>query len=830
MTRSRAEPARRTRQLGVGTATHLSGTREPVGGWTLARSAPGDDLPDEGWLPAVVPGGVADALRAAGAEIPDLDAFDWWFRSRLDVEPPAAGERLQLVLEGLTPPAQVLLDGEIVAEIDSMHLPVFVPLTGPVEVAVRCAALGPVLATPRRPRARWRTRVADGGLRFVRTSLLGRAPGFAPGPPLVGPWRPVVLQRDVGLAIDDLRLTPTLDGTTGRLGAVVRFTSLDGTPATTVRLHAADLSAALQQDESGCWTGTLTIPDVARWWPHTHGQPVLHDVRLTVEGHVLDAGRVGFRSLVNAATDVEVDGLDLQVNGVRVFARGVVWTRPAGSASPVDLRALLTTLRDAGANLLRVPGTGPYETAEFADLCDELGILLWQDVALANFDYPAADPGFVASLTAEVEHVLAGLSWRPCFAVLCGGSEVEQQAAMTGLPADKIRSPLTAELLPKLLADSGADAVWVPSSPCGGDLPFRVGTGIAHWFGVGGYRRPLSDVRLAGVRFASECLALANLPAPGLLDEPALLAGAGVPRDVGAHWDFADVRDHYLTELYGVDADELRATDPQRYLQLSREVPGQLMAHVYGEWRRAASPCRGGLVLWACDQQAGAGWGMLDSAGRVKPALAPLARAWSPVAVWLTDEGLDGVDVHVANDRGTPLAAVLDVSLYRDGVRVEQVLREVDVCRHETTRFGIEELLGRFTDVSYAYNFGPPAVDLVVASLQRRSGAADQPGVLLSQAFSYPAGRPSVTSKADELGVRVTVEPTSDGLAVLIGAQAHLHAVRLVAPGWTASDDGFDVAPGHQHRVLLRGGRAHAMVGAMSVRAVNLDGAVEVTA
>ena len=148
----------------------------------------------------------------------------------------------------------------------------------------------------------------------------------------------------------------------------------------------------------------LTVPGVERWWPHTHGEPVLHDVVLRLIGAAgeveVDAGRVGFRQLAAGAgfsQEVEVDGLDLHVNGVRVFARGAVWTPDDSIGLAPDrerLRAALERARDAGMNMLRIPGTSAYESADFHDLCDELGMLVWQDFMFANLDYPIADEGF----------------------------------------------------------------------------------------------------------------------------------------------------------------------------------------------------------------------------------------------------------------------------------------------------------------------------------------------------------------------------------------------------------------------------------------------------
>ena len=90
------------------------------------------------------------------------------------------------------------------------------------------------------------------------------------------------------------------------------------------------------------------------------------------------------------------------------------------------------------------------------------------------------------------------------------------------------------------------------------------------------------------------------------------------------------------------------------------------MAEVFGEWRRAGSPCGGGLVLWLRDLVAGAGWGVVDHRGAPKVAYHHLRRALAPAAVWTTDEGLGGVVAHVANDGPEPLDARLRVALYRD--------------------------------------------------------------------------------------------------------------------------------------------------------------------
>ena len=196
-------------------------------------------------------------------------------------------------------------------------------------------------------------------------------------------------------------------------------------------------------------------------------------------------------------------------------------------------------------------------------------------------------------------------------------------------------------------------------------------------------------------------------------------------RDVGASWDFADVRDHYLRLLHGVDRSD------EEYWERSRFVTGEVMAEVFGEWRRAASVTSGGIILWSRDLAPGSGWGVLDHRGEPKVALHHLRRALAPVAVWTTDEGLNGVSVHVANDHPRPLRARLRVALYRDGeLRVEEAEVAVDVPAHTVIEHSVEAILGRFVDVGYAYRFGEPQQHLVVASLEQE-GELARPGVSL---------------------------------------------------------------------------------------------------
>jgi len=749
--------------------------------WSAAACPPDACLDPAGldgldWIKARVPG---TAAAATGDPERDYDSEDWWFRTEL----PRGGI---LRLDGIATVAEVWLGGKKLLTSESMWARHAVPVEGG-ELAIRCRALAPLLAERRTPRARWRTRlVKDGNLRWFRTSVFGRAPGFAPGPAPVGPWRPVTLGESPPVPF---ALRPRLEGDAGVLAVRAPAGS---------EVELAGRVLALPEG-----AGELRVPGIAPWWPHTHGKPALHDVVLRAGGQELARRRVGFRTLESAG-EIERDGLDLHVNGVPIWARGAVWTPvdPVGLApSRAALRGTLERARDAGMNLLRIPGTCVYESPDFWDLCDELGLLAWQDFAFANLDYPIGDPGFRALVEQEADDVLADVGGRPSLAILCGNSEVEQQVAMLGLPSELGRGELFGELLPARAAAAGVHVPYVPSAPCGGAVPFRPDVGVANWFGVGGYRRPLCDTRAAGVRFASECLALANVP-----DDDGL-ARVGVPRDVGAGWDFADVRDFYLDALHGPGHGE--------DLDRAREVSGEVMAAVFGEWRRAASPCRGGLILWLRDVVPGAGWGVLDAGGEPKVAWAHLRRALAPVAVWLVDEGLGGARIHVANDGPAPLQARLRLALYADGERlVGEAEEALVVPARGTAERDAEGLLGRWVDISWAYRFGPPQADVVVASLEPEGDIAP------AQAFLFPAGRPGRREGAGELGLEVDSTPG----AVTLRSRRLTWGVRLRVPGWDPDDDAFSLEPGRERTVALRPREPGAPWSGGRLTALNLDG------
>jgi len=798
------------------------------------------------WERAAVPGTAAGAWTSTGiASMADLaakvDDLDWWFRSTFAGEGSGSWE---MELGGLATVADVWLNGRLVLHSENMFVGYDVatgPLMAENELVIHFAALNPLLEV-RRPRPRWKTLLATHqNLRWVRTSLLGRQRGWALTPAPVGPWRPIRLAPEGEPRVCSGRVATSCEGDAGVVEVSLEVGGTAGVPPS-ARLRVGEVSGALAvrpfdpDDPRGnkpgrvLLEGRLVLENVERWWPHTHGPQPLLSAALELDGRSLELGSVGFRTVEVDRTD---NGFRLLVNDVPVFCRGGCWfpVDPVNLwTSDSELRATLELVRAANMNMLRIPGGTVYEDERFWDLCDEFGIMVWQDCMFGYLD-PPEDEAFLREVAIELEQVLGRLSRHPSLTVVCGGQEIEEQAAFFGVPREQWRFPLLDEVVPELVTRLVPGVPYVTSSPSGGSQPSQPDVGISHYFGVGSYLRDLSDARMCRSRFVSEGLAFAIPPEPETVDEffgSPTRAGhdpswkQALHHDTGRSWDTEDFRDFYVGKLFGLDPHLLRYHDPERALELGRAAVVQIMGSVLTEWRSVGSTCSGGLLVAFRDLVPGAGWGVVDSLGRPKAPWFALRRVLAPVAIMLTDEGLNGLRLHVLNETAFAFKGTVRVELFVvGGLRVEVSEREVELSPRGAQIIDATGMFEGFRDLSYAYRFGPPAYDLVAASL------LDSEDGVIGEVVHLPAGlcRP----READLGLSASVEVVDRDLWHLeVTTQRFAQWVSVDVPGFRPDDSWFHLLPGGSRAVTLRpSGSAGVPRG--HVRAVNAESPVPIS-
>ncbi len=458
---------------------------------------------DADWLPATVPGQVQADLHAAGV-IPDpffglnyeqclwVEEQEWWYRrSFVPEREDLPGRRVELVFEGLDTFATVYLNGEKLGESRNMWVPALFDVTDklkwgqPNVLAVRLRspfeAVKEDMAADDTPEAN--AFFSPKERLYARKAQMSYGWDISPRIVSVGIWRSVYLRAVPDVAIRSFwQWTRRLLMPYAYLGFEVEVENLGKkSRRAAIRMEAACGDKTMKWEckrRLGSGVSTIDIlMEVHRpplWWPHEVGDQNLYrgTVSIILDGQVIHALPVTFGirkiDLVLNDPDTEENRFYFTVNGVPVFIRGTNWM-------PTDamffretrdrLRAVLDLCCDAHCNMLRIWGGGIYESPDFYELCDEMGIMVWQDFMYACGLYPQNE-AFLAQARAEAEWVVPALRGHPCLALWAGDNENDCAYGWSeGEPDRYLKNRITRQVLPGVVSRLDPTRPYIPSSP-----------------------------------------------------------------------------------------------------------------------------------------------------------------------------------------------------------------------------------------------------------------------------------------------------------------------------------------------------------------------------
>lgn len=639
--------------------------------------------------PATVPGNIQLDLLAAGA-IGDpfyrdnekkqmwIGDSDWIYERSFSLDKDAlAHDRLLLHCDGLDTLATVVLNGRTVAKTDNMFRVYEWDVKRFLKAGKNTLTIRFASATRHGMKQQKKRRVQQGGVGSHRLDGGNRIRkeqcnfGWDWGPMCVtcGVWRPIRL-----VAFDEARLADvhvTQDHKRNAVDLTVRIG--------TERVARGALSASVTVTHKGrTVTATripvrgeggrarLTVKNPKLWWPFGMGKQPLYEVAVDLmdaDGNLLDTvtKRIGLRTLrLVQKKDKWGRSFHFEANGVPFFAKGANWI-PADQfqtrVSAEQYEDLLQSAVEANMNMLRVWGGGIYEEDIFYDLCDELGICIWQDFMFACASYPAFDPDFMENVRLEAVDNVRRMRHHPSLALWCGNNELEQMRIATDVRRNDRMTwaeykDLFDKLLPKVVKQCDPERDYWPSSPHSpvGDRNDHNNDkwGDAHLWSVWHGQKPFEWYRTAFHRFCSE-FGFQSFP------EPKTVRGYTNEEERNPT--------SYVMELHqrsGVGNSRIMdymlswyrlPVGFENVLWMSQIQQGLAIKYAVEHWRRNMPRCMGALYWQINDTWPVASWASIDYHGRWKALHFMARRFFEPMLISGVEDNAKGtVEIHVSSD------------------------------------------------------------------------------------------------------------------------------------------------------------------------------------
>ncbi len=424
--------------------------------------------------------------------------------------------------------------------------------------------------------------------------------------------------------------------------------------------------------------GEVVVERPELWWTKElsgkESQP-LYTVVATFEGQRVEK-RIGLRTIrLDRGLDAYGSSFCFYLNGVPIFAKGANWILPdslMGRVGDDVYDKYINYALASNFNMIRVWGGAYYGSDHFFDVCDEKGILVWQDFMFACLMYPFYDKEFERNVLDEVEYNVNRLKSHASLALWCGNNEVEEMFSYLPEKSKLVKAykDFFHCTLKNKVASLDPQTPYVPTSPTGDG--FRKGVtavnrGDVHMWTVWHGQKPLNYYRKKLARFCSE-FGMESLPSMDAINE---FAGDGDLSLTGAvfnsHQKCMSGNRKMLYYMYEKFYQPERFADLVYFTQLTA---GECVADATEHWRRNRHRCHGSLFWQFNDCWQAPSWSSVDYTGKWKMLQYMAKQFFEPLTVSIEEKGSD-YKVYVVNDYAESKCARVELALlHLDGKTV----------------------------------------------------------------------------------------------------------------------------------------------------------------
>jgi len=671
------------------------------------------------WMRATVPGTVHTDLldnkkiedpfyRTNERDLQWIDKENWEYKTYFNVSPTTLSkEKIELIFNGLDTYADVFLNGTKILSADNMfrtwtvnvkdilrkeknelHVVLFSPIKKGLELYTKFDL--PLPAS--------NDQSENGGLGKKKVSIHTRKAGYHYGwdwgPRFVtsGIWRPIEIKAWSTAVIDDCYVvTSKIDDNVAKLEGQITVNALTkGSYRLVTKLNGDKVVEIEQKLSAG--TNTIhtefSIDNPKLWWPVGLGDAYLYTItqELFLEDVLVDSKEIktGVRTIqLIQKKDADKKGasFNFQVNGVPVFAKGANYI-PNDLFLPrvtlEDYEAVINSAVEANMNMLRVWGGGIYENDDFYRLCDEKGLLVWQDFMFACSMYPDT-PEFLESIRKEAIDNVKRLRNHPSIALWCGNNEIEvawseydhskgwgtwrkQYPRKVQNRIWKTYETIFHDMLPEVVSTYTKGVDYWKSSPSAGHkkvATYETTSGDMHYWGVWHGKHPISDFNKYVARFMSEY---------GFQSFPMM---ASVKKyTIPSDWDIESevMEAHQRSGIGNLRIKQYMKShykDPKNFesfLYVSQLLQAKAIKEAIEVHRMNMPYCMGTLFWQLNDCWPVASWSSMDYYKNWKAVQYMTKKAFNPMLV-IPEIKEDLVEVHVVSDKLKATEATLELVL-----------------------------------------------------------------------------------------------------------------------------------------------------------------------